>query len=66
MVVAEGLMQVVVVIVGGKLVISGYIDVDVVVEERIPAREIIPLMCFLCIGSRKVGRVHVLRWSSRL
>jgi hypothetical protein len=32
MVVAEGLRQVVVVVVGGKLVVSGYIDVDVVVE----------------------------------
>jgi len=31
-VVAEGLRQVVVVVVGGKLVVSGYIDVDVVVE----------------------------------
>jgi len=39
MVVAEGLTQVVVVVVGGKLVVSGYIDVDVVVEVEAPVVE---------------------------
>lgn len=38
-VVAEGLRQVVVVLFGGKLVVSGYIDVDIVVEVEAPVVE---------------------------